>query len=233
MSQLRAIGLTQAEIQAQERTFISQVYLWMASALVVTAVVAALVANDVAFVIQMVTSGLIWVFFIGEIGLVIALSALITRLSAPVATALFFGYAALNGITLSIIFLVYTDVSIASTFLVTAVTFGAMSIYGYTTQRDLTTIGNFLVMGLIGFLIASVVNIFLASEAIYWITTYAGILIFVGLTAYDTQKIKQMASGGLAGGEASRKASILGALRLYLDFINLFLLLLRLLGRRR
>ena len=231
MSQLKAIGLTQAEID--ERAFISQVYLWMATALVVTAVVAAMVANDIAFVAQMVTSGLIWVFFIGEIALVIALGALINRLSAPAATTLFFGYAALNGVTLSLIFLAYTDASIAATFLVTAATFGAMSAYGYLTKRDLTAIGNFLVMGLIGFLIASVVNLFLRSEGIYWITTYAGILIFIGLTAYDTQKIKRMASGGIAESEVARKASILGALRLYLDFINLFLLLLRLLGRRR
>jgi len=231
MSQMKAIGLTQAELD--ERTFISQVYLWMGTALVVTAVVAALVANDIAFVVRMFSSGLVWVFFIGEIGLVVALGALINRLSAPVATALFFGYSALNGVTLSVIFLAYTEASIASTFLVTAVTFGAMSIYGYTTKRDLTTIGNFLVMGLIGFLIASVVNIFLANEAIYWITTYAGILIFVGLTAYDTQKLKRMAVSVGADNEAARKASILGALRLYLDFINLFLLLLRVMGRRR
>ena len=231
MSQMKAIGLTQAELD--ERTFISQVYLWMGTALVVTAVVAALVANDIAFVVRMFSSGLVWVFFIGEIGLVVALGALINRLSAPVATALFFGYSALNGVTLSVIFLAYTEASIASTFLVTAVTFGAMSIYGYTTKRDLTTIGNFLVMGLIGFLIASVVNIFLANEAIYWITTYAGILIFVGLTAYDTQKLKRIAVSVGADNEAARKASILGALRLYLDFINLFLLLLRVMGRRR
>jgi len=231
MSQLNAIGLTQAEID--ERTFISQVYLWMATALVVTAVIAALVANDIAFVVQIYSSGLIWVFFIGELALVVALGALINRLSAPVATMLFFGYAALNGVTLSIIFLAYTDASIASTFLVTAGTFGAMSVYGFFTKRDLTTIGNFLVMGLLGFVIASVVNLFLRSEAIYWITTYAGILIFVGLTAYDTQKIKRMASGGIAEGEVARKASILGALTLYLDFINLFLLLLRVMGRRR
>lgn len=231
MSQMKAIGLTQAELD--ERTFISQVYLWMGTALVVTAVVAALVANDIAFVVRMFSSGLVWVFFIGEIGLVVALGALINRLSAPLATALFFGYSALNGVTLSVIFLAYTEASIASTFLVTAVTFGAMSIYGYTTKRDLTTIGNFLVMGLIGFLIASVVNIFLANEAIYWITTYAGILIFVGLTAYDTQKLKRMAVSVGADNEAARKASILGALRLYLDFINLFLLLLRVMGRRR
>lgn len=231
MSQLKTMELTQSELD--ERTFISQVYLWMTTALVITAVVAAAVAADFNFVLSLYSSGVVWILFIGEIGLVLVLGAAINRLSAPVATALFFAYSALNGVTLSIIFLAYTDASIVSTFLVTAVTFGVMSIYGYTTKRDLTSIGNLLFMGLIGFLIASVVNVFLRSEAIYWIVTYAGILIFVGLTAYDTQKIKRMASGGLADGEAARKASILGALALYLDFINLFLLLLRVMGRRR
>ncbi len=231
MSQIRSYELTQTELD--ERTFISQVYLWMTTALVVTAVVAAAVAADLNFVLSLFSSGLIWILFIAEIGLVVVLSAAVNRLSAPVATAIFFGYAALNGLTLSIIFWAYTDASIVSTFLVTAVTFGVMSIYGYTTHRDLTSIGNLLLMGLIGFLIASVVNLFLRSEAIYWIVTYAGILIFVGLTAYDTQKIKRMAASGFADGEVARKASILGALRLYLDFINLFLLLLRVMGRRR
>jgi FtsH-binding integral membrane protein len=231
MSQIRSYELTQAELD--ERTFISQVYLWMTTALVVTAVVAAAVATDLNFVLSMFSSGLIWIFFIAEIGLVVVLGAAINRLSAPVATAIFFGYAALNGLTLSVIFWAYTDASIVSTFMVTAVTFGVMSLYGYTTRRDLTSIGNLLLMGLIGFLIASVVNLFLRSEAIYWIVTYAGILIFVGLTAYDTQKIKRMAASGFADGEVARKASILGALRLYLDFINLFLLLLRVMGRRR
>ena len=230
MSQIRPFEVTQTEIE--ERTFISQVYLWMASALVVTAIVAAAVANDTRFVVSMVSGGLFWVFVIGELGLVIALGALIRRMSATVATVMFFAYAALNGVTLSLIFLVYTDASIASTFMITAFTFGAMSIYGYTTKRDLTTVGNLLAMGLLGFLIASIVNLFLRSEAIYWITTYIGIVIFVGLTAYDTQKIKRLASGGVDN-EVARKASILGALTLYLDFINLFLLLLRLFGRRR
>jgi FtsH-binding integral membrane protein len=231
MSELKAIGLTQTELD--ERTLISQVYLWMASALVLTGVVAALVASDAAFVIRMATSGLLWVFLIGEIVLVIALGALINRMSPAVATAVFFGYAALNGVTLSMIFLVYTDASIATTFLVTAATFGAMSLYGYTTKRDLTTIGNLLTMALLGFVIASVVNLFLNNEAIYWITTYAGIVIFVGLVAYDTQKIKRMAASVMHDADTARKVSILGALRLYLDFINLFLLLLRVMGRRR
>lgn len=231
MSEVRSLEFNREETDI--RAFMSTVYLWMAAALVVTAVVAAAVANDQRFVLSLYSSGLFWGFLIGELVLVVVLSAAIRRLSAPVATMLFVGYSALNGVTLSIIFLVYTDASIATTFLVTAGTFGAMSIYGFTTKRDLTTWRNLLVMGLIGFVIASVVNIFVQSDGLYWILTYAGILIFVGLTAYDTQKLKRMAESGLATGEMVQKLSILGALTLYLDFINLFLLLLRLMGRRR
>jgi FtsH-binding integral membrane protein len=138
-----------------------------------------------------------------------------------------------GGVTLAAIFALYTQSSVVSAFFVTAGTFGAMSVYGHVTRRDLTSWGSFLFMGLIGFLLASVVNIFLKSEMIYWVTTYCGILIFVGLTAYDTHKLKVLAQAGFADSETRHKAAILGALRLYLDFINLFLLLLRVLGRRR
>jgi len=140
---------------------------------------------------------------------------------------------ALNGVTLSFIVLIYTASSIAETFFITAATFGVMSVIGYVTKRDLTSLGNLLIMALLGFLIASVVNIFLASPAIYWITTFFGIIIFVGLVAYDTQKIKQMSATTVEGTDVSKNTAILGALRLYLDFVNLFLLLLRLFGRRR
>lgn len=231
MSQLNSMSLTQADID--ERTFISQVYLWMTAALVVTAIVAAWIASDVLFIYQLVNGPVFWILLIGELGAVVALTILIKRMSAAVATIVFFAYAALNGVTLSLIFLIYTDASITTTFLVTAVTFGAMSAYGYFTKRDLTAFRSFLIMGLIGFVIASVVNLFLNSTTVYWIITYVGILIFVGLTAYDTQKIKRLAASGWAAGDAERKASILGALTLYLDFINLFLLLLRVLGTRR
>jgi FtsH-binding integral membrane protein len=145
----------------------------------------------------------------------------------------FVGYSALTGLTLSVIFLVYTAESLATTFFVTAGTFGLMSAYGYVTKRDLTGLGSFLMMGLIGMVLASVVNMFFNNSTVYWITTYIGILIFVGLTAYDTQKIKQMSALGLEGGEMEQKGAIMGALRLYLDFINLFLLLLRLMGNRK
>jgi FtsH-binding integral membrane protein len=231
MSQVNSIGITQTEID--ERTFISQVYLWMTTALVVTAIVAAWISSNTLLVYQLVGSPLFWILLIGELVMVFGLTLLIRRMSATVATLVFFVYAALNGVTLSLIFLVYTDASITSTFLVTAATFGAMSIYGYFTKRDLTVFRSFLIMGLIGFVIASIINLFLNSTTVYWIITYIGILIFVGLTAYDTQKLKRLASGGFASGEMERKASILGALTLYLDFINLFLLLLRVLGARR
>ena len=143
------------------------------------------------------------------------------------------GYAALNGLTLSAVFIIFTSESIATTFFITAATFAIMSFYGYYTKKDLTTIGNLAFMGLIGLIIASVVNIFFHNEIVYWITTYAGILIFVTLIAYDTQKIKKMNVIGNEGTEEDKKEAIIGALILYLDFINLFLYLLRLFGRRK
>jgi FtsH-binding integral membrane protein len=213
--------------------FIRGVYNWMGLGLATTAVVAMLTATNPAmqrliFANTMVLVGLI----IGELALVVALSAAINRIRASSAIMMFFLYAALNGLTLSFVFLVYTGASIASTFFVTAATFGAMSLYGYTTSRDLTSWGSFLFMGLIGVILASLVNFLLKSAAVYWIITYCGIIVFVGLTAYDTQKIKELAYHGFMDGETERKAAVIGALRLYLDFINLFLLLLRVFGRR-
>jgi hypothetical protein len=155
-------------------------------------------------------------------------------MSAAVATGGFILYSAISGVTLAAIFLVYTTESIASTFFVTGAVFGAMSLYGYTTKSDLSSWGSYLFMALIGLIIASLVNIFLQSTAIYWVTTYAGVLIFVGLTAYDTQKLKQLSNNiNERDTETFQKMVILGALTLYLDFINLFLYLLRLLGKRR
>jgi FtsH-binding integral membrane protein len=168
---------------------------------------------------------------IAELAVVFILSAAIQRMPFWLSTTMFLGYSLLNGLTLSLIFVIYTRESIASTFFVTAGTFAVMSVYGFTTKRDLTSIGNLLFMALIGFLIASIVNIFLASSALYWVLTFAGVLIFVGLTAYDTQKIKNLAAQGADEAGAHRLA-ISGALALYLDFINLFLLLLRIFGRR-
>jgi FtsH-binding integral membrane protein len=221
-------------VAAVHGDFIRRVYNWMGLGLALTAIVALYTTSNhyllsLIFKNSLVFFGLI----IGELALVIVLSAAINRLQASTATLLFFLYAGLNGLTLSVIFLAYTQASITSTFFVTAGSFAVTSFYGYTTQRDLTSWGSFFFMGLIGIIIASVVNFFLHSAMIYWIVTYAGVLIFVGLTAYDTQKLKEMALAGFADEETARKSAVLGALALYLDFINLFLLLLRILGRSR
>lgn len=170
---------------------------------------------------------------IGELLLVGYLAIAIKKMSAATATIVFIAYAALNGLTFSMIFLLYTSSSIASTFAITALTFGAMSVYGYTTKTDLTTIGNIMFMALIGLILASVVNIFFNNPLLYWITTYAGVIIFVALTAHDTQKIKKMNVLGNSGTDEDKKEAVMGALTLYLDFINLFLFLLRIFGRRK
>jgi FtsH-binding integral membrane protein len=212
----------------------SQVYLLMTLGLVITAVVAAWVSASPTMLRIIYTNW--WVplaLFVVQILLVIALTAAILRLSTGVAVGLFVGYAALLGVSLSAIFIVYTDASIATTFLVTAGTFGVMSIFGFVTKRDLTKMGSLFIMLLIGFLLGTVLNMFLRSSTLYWILTYAGIAIFVGLIAYDTQKIKRMAANGLAGGRQRGGIVVMGALALYLDFINLFLLLLRIFGRNR
>ena len=221
-------------VAAVQGAFIRRVYNWMALGLGATALVALYTAGNPTLLKMIFGNTLVFFgLIIAELGLVIWLSAGINRMQFSTASAMFFVYSALNGLTLSMIFLAYTRASIASTFFVTAGTFGVMSFYGYTTKKDLSSWGSFFFMGLIGVIIASVVNIFLRSSMIYWIVTYAGILVFVGLTAYDTNKLKQIALQGFADEEAEGKTAVLGALALYLDFINLFLLLLRILGARR
>ena len=216
-------------------TLLQQVYGWMAGGLALTGLIAWWVSQSEAMI--SLVFGNRAVFFgliILELGLVFGLSWGLTRMSATLATSAFLLYAAVNGITMAAIFLVYTGESIGSTFLVTGGTFAAMSMYGYTTKRDLSSWGNLLFMALIGLIIASVVNIFLQSDALGWVVTYAGVLIFVGLTAYDTQKIKNLSARiDPRDTETFQKAVIMGALQLYLDFINLFLYLLRILGKRR
>ncbi|MDG1806049.1 Bax inhibitor-1/YccA family protein [Flavicella sp.] len=219
-----------------EAAFISKVYGWMSAALVITGVVAMWAASTPA-VLQAIfpASGSMLPFYLligAEFGAVIFLSARINKMTAETAGIVFLLYSVLNGLTLSMVFLIYTSSSIASTFLVTAATFGVMSAYGYMTKKDLTSIGNLAFMALIGLIIGSVVNIFLQSEIMYWVITYAGVLIFVALTAYDTQKIKRMAAYDDTQ-EVSKKKSIMGALTLYLDFVNLFLYLLRFMGDRK
>jgi len=178
------------------------------------------------------TTPLMWVLMLAPLGLVLVLSFGINRLSAPAAQALFFVYAGVLGLSLATIFLAFTATSITRVFFVSAAAFGALSLWGYTTQRDLTGFGSFLFMGLIGIVIASLVNIFLKSSGLDWIISVVGVLVFAGLTAWDTQKIKEMYSPMDDGSVAGRKA-VMGALSLYLDFINLFLMLLRLFGDRR
>ena len=234
MNDMQDNNLSLREIELEQARFMTRVYTWMAFALTITGAVAYIVAGTPSLVYAIVSNQLLFFgLIIAEIVLVGYLATAVAKMSAQRATALFIGYAVLNGLTLSVIFLAYTLGSIASTFFVTAGTFGIMSAYGYFTKKDLTSMGNLLMMALIGLIIASVVNIFLKSEMLYWIATYAGILIFVGLTAYDTQKIKNMNIIGNEGTEEDRKEAVMGALILYLDFINLFLYLLRFFGDRK
>jgi len=220
---------------AAERTFVSRVYTWMFIGLLITGLVAAAVAaaaeNNPQ--VQRLLGG-IWIFvLLAELGLVFGLVGFLNKLSAGAAAGMFVVYSALTGLMLSIIFALYTPGSIFSTFLITSLTFAIMAIIGHTTKRDLTSIGHLCFMALIGLIIAGVVNMFLFSEALYWVTSFLGIPIFVGLMAYHTQRIKEM--GRRFGPEhpEARKYAVVAALTVYLDFINLFLLLLRFLGRRR
>lgn len=213
--------------------YFSKVYTWMSMALALSGLVAWKAANSVTFVEWMIANpGMFYGLMIGELAMVIGLSWGIKRMSFAVATLMFFLYSLFTGLTLSMVLLIYTAASIAKVFVITAGLFGSMAIYGYTTKRDLTSLGSFLFMALIGLILASVVNLFLQSSMLDWITTYAGILIFVGLTAYDNQKLKRFATRADSD-EMFGKLVIIGALTLYLDFINLFLHLLRAMGNRR
>ncbi len=223
---------------AKEAAFMNKVYAWMSGALLITGFVAWWAATTPAF-LQLLyppqggVNKLLFYGLIGaELGLVFWLSSRIQSMTSERASLLFVVYAVLNGLTLSTIFLVYTAASISSVFFITAGTFGAMSFYGYTTKKDLTSWGNLLFMALIGLIIATVVNFFLKSSMLYYILNYVGVLIFVGLTAYDTQKVKRMAVQ-VNSEEEAKKGAIMGALTLYLDFVNLFIYLLRLFGDRR
>jgi len=233
----------QVTIDAGLRAHMIRVYNYMSAGVALTGVVAWLTfsaaVTDVGGALQLTQFGhlvfqspLMWVLVLAPLGLVFAISFGINRLSASTALMLFFVYAGLLGLSLASIFLVYTGDSITRVFFISAATFGAMSLYGYTTQRDLTGVGSFMFMGLIGIVIAMVVNMFLHSSGLDWAISVIGVLIFVGLTAYDTQRIKEMYSPMDDGTVAGRKA-VMGALSLYLDFINLFLMLLRLFGDRR
>ncbi len=219
----------------QVRPLLRWTYAWMLLGLLVTAAVGSLTLSNITLRDLRFSNGIVLMAVIAEFVLVIALSWAMPRLAPSVAALMFIAYSALNGFTLSVIGLLYTSESIISAFVTTAALFGAMSVFAFTTQIDLTKMGGFLLMGLIGILIAMVVNIFLRSDGLMFIINILGVLIFTGLTAYDTQKIKNMAAAeGLDGNpDLVTKLSIRSALILYLDFVNLFLFLLRLMGRRR
>lgn len=217
------------------QAYMAQVYGWMTCGLLLTAVVAWYAANTPSNIFALQSNQILFFgLIIAQLGLVFVISGMVNRLSGTAATSLFMLYSALTGLTLSSILIMYTGASIASTFVICAGMFGAMSFYGYTTKRDLSGMGSMLFMGLIGIILASLVNIWLKSPALMWVVTYIGVLVFVGLTAYDTQKLKNLgAQLDVNDKDSFRKYSIVGALTLYLDFINLFLMLLRIFGNRR
>lgn len=213
--------------------FLSRVYGLMSIGLALTALIAFFVAGSPELVRTIVMNKMLfWAMIIAEFGIVVWLSAAIEKMSASTATAGFIAYSVLNGVTFAVIFLAYTAASIASTFFICAGSFAALSAFGALTKKDLSGVGNFCLIGLFGLVIATVVNIFLQNSLASYIMAYIGVFIFAGLTAYDTQKIKQMAEMQFDG-ESARKYAVIGALELYLDFINLFLFLLRIFGNRR
>ncbi|TYL96393.1 Bax inhibitor-1/YccA family protein [Bradyrhizobium rifense] len=220
-----------AEIDAGLRAHMQRIYGYMAGGLALTGLVAYL-ASASGFYQSIAATPLIWLVMLAPLGFVLVLSFGIQRMAAGTAMLLFWLYAAVMGLSLGGIFLVFTGESIARVFFITAATFGAMSLYGYTTRSDLSRFGSFLIMGLIGIVIASLVNIFIGSSALQFAISIIGVIVFVGLTAYDTQRIKEMYLESDTGEIAGKKA-VLGALALYLDFINLFMMLLQLFGHRR
>lgn len=211
-----------------------KVYTWMALALCITGITAYGVATTPVFIEAILTNRILfWGLIIAEFGLVFGISGMVSRLSLATATLMFILYSIINGALLSTIFLIYTASSITKVFFITAGTFGAMALVGATTKKDLSSMGKFLFMALIGGIIATLVNMFVKSSGFELILSYAFVLIFVGLTAYDTQKIKQMLVMQDTGSESAQKLALLGALTLYLDFVNLFIYLLRIFGSRR
>ena len=238
-------SVSEAVIDQGLRSYMLKVYNYMSSGVLMTGIIAlalfklSVITSAEGQIIGLTSIGnaiynsaLMWVLMLAPLGVVIYMSFGIAKMSASKAQTTFWIFAALMGASLSSIFLVYTGLSITRVFFITAGTFGAMSIYGYTTKKDLTKLGSFLMMGLFGIIIASIVNIFLKSSMMYFVISIIGVLVFVGLTAYDTQKIKNMYLSSDSS-EISGKKAIMGALTLYLDFINLFIMLLRLFGQRR
>jgi len=224
----------QMEVSEAFPVLMRKVYVWMTLALLITGMTAYYVAtNEVILTAILTNRALFYGLLIAELVLVIAVSAAINRLSLMMATLMFILYSVINGATMSVIFLIYQATSIATVFFITAGTFGAMAAIGYTTKKDLSSMGRILFMALIGLVIATVVNLFIKSDTMTLILSYIGVIVFVGLTAWDSQKIKQMLMQAPDVDEASQKVALLGSLELYLDFVNLFLYLLRIFGKRR
>lgn len=221
-----------SDVDAGLRDYMLRIYNYMSGGLAVTGAMAFAVSTSETAMQMIFGTGLVWIVMLSPLAFVLALTFGINRMSASVAQTVFWAFSAVMGLSLASIFITYTGASITRVFFITSGTFAAMSLYGYTTKRDLTGLGSFMFMGLIGIIIASVVNMFLQSTVMHFVISVLGVLVFVGLTAYDTQKIKnlyQMADDA----ETATKKSVMGALTLYLDFINLFLILLRLFGQRR
>lgn len=225
---------SEEQISSESSSFIVKVYGWMSLALAITGVVAWWTANTPEMLDVILGNRIVfYILLVAELILVASLAAWVMKMSSQTAMIIFILYSVLNGLTFSVIFLAYTKESIATTFFICGGMFAIMSAYGYLTKSDLSKWGNILFMALIGLILASVINIFFNSETLHWITTFAGILIFTGLTAYDTQKIKNLNIIGNEGTEEDKKEAITGALTLYLDFINLFLMLLRIFGKKK
>ena len=230
-AQGRAGAADQTQIDEGLRAYMLKVYNYMGTALLLSGIVAYAVAHTPALMQVIFGTPLMWVVMLAPLGMVFFLSARIEKMNFATAQTTFWIFAALMGASLASIFVIYTQTSIVRVFMITAVTFGAMSLWGYTTKRDLSGMGSFLMMGLIGIIVASLVNLFIQSSMMHWVISVIGVLVFTGLTAYDTQKIKEMylvSDGQVVMG----KKAIMGALKLYLDFINLFIMLLHLFGNR-
>jgi FtsH-binding integral membrane protein len=218
---------------AIQKTFMARVYGWMTVGLLTTALTSLMMASSPAMMKAIFGSNLMWVVIIAWFVLGLGFGAIVRRVPAPVAAALFIVYSIVTGVALSVVLLVYTASSVGATFLVTAGMFGAMSAWGLVTKRDLTGLGHFMIMGLIGLIIAMIVNLFMQSTMLEWLISFIGVIVFTGLTAYDTQKIKQSYAQGEFGTSAFQKTALFGAFVLYLDFINLFLYMLQFMGDRR
>ncbi len=229
------LAMPRVDVLAAERTFVARVFRWMGVGLLLTGIVAWWVGSDPARFASIFGGrmGLFWALVIGEVVLVMAIQGAVTRASATAASTMFVVYSVLNGLTLSVLFMVYTQASIASTFLASGVTFAVAAGYGATTKKDLSGYGSLCMMGLVGIIVASLLNLVFRSPGVSWAISFVGVIVFVGLAAWDMQKIKAIHRHGVEGGREDKALAIQGALALYLDFINLFIMMLRLFGKRR